>query len=76
MVTCTVDDGGAHPAPAPYKGTAEIVSIACRASPLKRMAGRLYGGIPLKALDMHTLYTVRAPNGALCPGRLLALRLR
>lgn len=38
---------------------------------LKRLAGRLRGGIPLDSIDMHTLYTVRAPNGALCPGRVL-----
>ncbi|MFF5018980.1 hypothetical protein [Streptomyces sp. NPDC001165] len=55
------------------KGAAETVPIAYRTSPLKRMLGRLHGGIPLESLDMHTLYTVRTPNGTLCPGRILEL---
>ncbi|MGW6790736.1 hypothetical protein [Streptomyces chartreusis] len=55
------------------EGPAEAVPVPYGTSTLHRLAGRLRGGIPLESLDMHTLYTVRVPNGALCPGRILEL---
>ncbi|MFD8220484.1 hypothetical protein ACFV2U_44155 [Streptomyces sp. NPDC059697] len=42
-----------------------------RTSRLKRLTGRLHGGIPPASIDVHTLYTVRVPKGAPCPGRIL-----